>query len=107
MNKHTNGYTKEEIQIIRLHYPKIGAVGVHKMIPNHSKNSIKIKAFELGVSKFKRFTLEEDNILRKKYPVYGAKHLSELLKRDLKSIQNRASALGLKKQPSYYAGGCQ
>lgn len=55
-----NVFTKEEIDIIKKYYPLGDWDTLFKLIPNHSKQSLEVKASKLGIKQEDRLWKEED-----------------------------------------------
>ena len=89
-------WTDDELAILKEFCPKVGAAGVHKLLPHRSVNACENMALKLGVSAQKlKWTDAEIEILRENYPKLG-KAVAELLPgRTAMTCQAKASALGL------------
>ena len=91
-----NKWTDDELAILKEFCPKVGAAGVHKLLPHRSVNACENMALKLGVSARKiKWTDAEIEILRENYPKLG-KAVAELLPdRTAMTCQAKACALGL------------
>ena len=97
-NKSKNPWTKEELEILKKNYPKMGA---NTPIPNRTKVSIRQKAHymnlkceEIQKADF-TYTKKEEEILKKEYPQKGT-NIPELLKKYSKqSIRTKAFKMGI------------
>lgn len=93
-------WEKNELDILCRYYP-IEGIEVQKRLPNCSKQSIRSKANSLGL-KFKNFhksndySVEEDEIIRKYYPIEGTMVSKRLNNRTPDSVRCRARRLGIK-----------
>jgi len=58
-------WTKEEIQLIRENYKKLGASGMVKLIPNRTPFSIRFMARKIGCRGFQKDTIDDDDIPRR------------------------------------------
>lgn len=91
-------WTENEINILKEYYPKYGYKKCLELLPNKNKYTIQSKAESLnllapGASKLNAgWTIEEDEILEKYYPLGGAVLCKKyLVNRSLKAIKSRAN----------------
>ena len=89
----------EEDDIIRQFYPLGGKELCKMKMPNRDASSIRARAKKLHIHYLKYFeqywTQEEDNIIRTYYPNEGKKCVKRLHGRTEKTLQGRASAIGV------------
>ena len=106
-------WSDEETELLKKIYPTSTTEELLEAFPGRSYNSIRLKAYYLGIKKDKgaiqeirkvsaqkrklSFSEEEIEIIKKIYPKAGAKGVQKLLPhRSIKSIKNKAHALGVK-----------
>lgn len=90
-------WTEDENNIIKKYYIEEGG-NVYKRLPGRSKNACHSRAKILGVTKIevgKRWTNNEDEILKNKYPIIGSKVAKELHRTKYACV-SRANELGIK-----------
>lgn len=90
-------FSEEEIQIIKDYYSREnGTKIVQSLLPDKSKYAILSKAKELGLTKTKHWTKEEDDIIKQYYPEESSNVSRRLPGRSKKSCTSRAKKLGVK-----------
>lgn len=95
-------WTEGENEILKRYYPKYGT-DIIKKLPNRSKKSIMCQARRLNISSYKKggyksiFTDEENEIIRKYYPIEGNEVYRRLENKSKKQCQNRATTMGIHK----------
>ena len=100
-------WSQNEIAILIKWYPMEG-YKVESRLPYWSRESIRKKAFSLGLTSLQEYELgdwtpEEDKILIEKYCEGSCSVQAVLSHRSIKSIQQRARRLGLKAKKSWGA----
>ena len=95
-------WTEREISIIKKDY-KTKGLSICALLPNRSPETIMAKARALGISstnkdcpRNRQWTNEEDEYIREHYPEEGFECYRGLVGRSKKSVQTRASILGIK-----------
>ena len=100
-------WSKDEIDILTKYYSKESAADISKRIPNRSIAQIRDKAENLGLVSHFRITRswseDEENILKKYYPLMGVKCIEFLPNKSKKAIASRAHICNLhvKKRKKY------
>ena len=92
-----SNWTEDEKNIIKKYYIEEG-INVYKRLPGRSKQACYIRAQILGVVKMeggKKWTNDEDEILKNKYPIMGSKVAGDL-NRTKYACVSRAKELGIK-----------
>ena len=95
-------WTPEEEALLREKYPTMGRK-VAGLLPNHSANACQMRAQVLGVRKAdyhraKKWSTEEDDVIREHYPYMGTGVQSYLPGRTRDACQQRANLLGVVQQ---------
>lgn len=99
----SHSFTKEERDIMKMHYGNMPFDELCQMLPNRSESSIRAFALRNGLaSEMNYWTDAEDNILREYYLKEGYKAFSRLPNRTLTSCQRRVRILGLSAERSYW-----
>jgi len=96
-----NKWTQSEIDILKDNYPKLGKFGFSELLPNRTPESIATRARLLGIKHKTIWSAEEENILKEFYPTKGREYCAELLKREVKTITQKANRLGLRRDNQY------
>lgn len=105
MKKWQGHWSASELKLLRARYGKIGAIGIHKLLPHRKQGSIRQQAYLLGLKapvprKVNAWTRSELAILRRYYPRVGpAKVCRRLPGRSKLTIIKRASQLALRFRP--------
>lgn len=96
-------WTDEEIKILKESYPKVGAEGVHKLLPHRSAESCGDMAARYGVSAcYTKWSDEEMEILKNNYREMG-KDVAKLLPgRTVMTCQAKAASMGLTSKEFYW-----
>lgn len=92
-----SNWTEDENNIIKEFYIEEG-INVYKRLPERSKQACYIRAQILGVAKMEvgiKWTADEDEILKNKYPIMGSKVAGELHRTKYACV-SRANELGIK-----------
>ena len=91
-------YTKDEIKFIKDNYEKMSYKEIGDIL-NKSDSGVATQVKNLGLIKIAKWTEEELNLLKEKYPYYSNEYLSRniLPNRNKESINLMASKLKLKK----------
>ncbi len=94
----SNPWMDEEIEILREKFLEIDIMEIIKLLPNHSCNSIKSKAYQLGLIKGLKYVPNDndDKIIIENYSVYGKKILELLPHMTENQVKHRAKHLGVK-----------
>lgn len=97
-------WTKEDIKILEKEYKKRDGKKNGTILKdlalklNRSENSIRNKAYQLGITKKDKFySKEEIELLKKYYDKYSMNDFAEILKRNESNIYRKMKELGLKK----------
>lgn len=95
-------WSRREKDILKLKYPKKSAEVLAEEL-GRSKYSIYIKASEMGIKSEKcgfgvKWSEEEIEILREKYPFKPASEVADVLNRSVKSVKSKAKSLEVKKK---------
>jgi hypothetical protein len=86
-------WTEEQIEMVRTHYPKLGAKAVAEMV-GHTAAAVQGKVHELKLTHQRIWTPEEVDILMKVYPTEGSAGCDKLLpNHSVESIRSKANAL--------------
>lgn len=89
--------------ILVQHFGKVSKEKLSCLLPNIHYDTLRKRAYKLGLSARGSWTSEEDNILIKFYSTEGAAISSRLPNRTDSAIENRRKALGLKfNNPIYW-----
>ena len=95
-------WSEEELKILHRFYPSEGQ-DIIKRLPNKNASqiaskaqSLKLKSNTLSCPRNRKWSLEEDEIIKKFYPHEGKLCASRLSQRNEKAVQQRASLLGIK-----------
>ena len=98
----SNSWTPEEIEILKKYYPEEGA-RVVKRLPNRTATNCTSKASELKIrstgakKEYARWTKEDNEILRKYYPIEGEACFTRFPYRTYRACQAHARKIGLAK----------
>lgn len=97
-------WTNEEIKILKEFYPKVGADGVHKLLPHRSEDACCVMAARYGVRAYHaKWSDEEIMILKNNYREMG-KGVAKLLPgRTVMTCQAKAAAMGLTSKEFYWS----
>ena len=88
-------WSPEEDEIIKTNYSK-DRTDLTDLIPNKSKRAIQQRALVLGVKVINNWTEEEDNVIKRIYPIGGVNGcIKHLPNRTKKAIAHRATNLGV------------
>lgn len=89
-------WSSEEIEFLTLNYSKLGLETCASQL-NRSKDSVAAKASRLHLKqKINKWTIEEENIIRKYFPTKGGSFCQKLLPaRTITAIRNRAAILNI------------
>lgn len=94
-------WTKEEIEILKEHYPSGGWKEVNKLLPTRTKSSIKGCAQKIGIKSEKVFNDWSNNeiqIIKKYYPKEGRNCISRLPGRTIEGLVYKAKNLKIRKE---------
>lgn len=100
--RYSNTWTDEEIDILKQYYPQYGT-DIKKILHNRSARSIRCQARRLNIFSYKKggyksiFTDEEDEIIKRYYPIEGSNVYKRLSNKLPKQCKNRANWLGISK----------
>ena len=95
-----NIWSEEEINLLRENFLELGK-NIVELFPDRNWDSIRRKALSLGIKrddykKVIKWSSEEEEIIRKYYPIESAKIVNRLPNRTLGSIRKKAESLGIK-----------
>lgn len=90
-------WTPAELALVESSYCKLGPSGLVPLLPGRTWRAIKRMACELGVAtRQRRWTREEDDILRQHVARLGAKRVARMLEgRDAGAVHDRCALLGI------------
>ncbi|UAN48616.1 hypothetical protein KGP17_15755 [Serratia sp. JSRIV001] len=95
--KQAQEWSEEDIAVLHTHYAEgAGITYVQTLLPGRSKQSISVKARELGIRSGYHWEPSEERILRDFYAQMGAKVASKLPRRSADAIKYKARLLGLR-----------
>lgn len=97
-------WTNEELEVLISFYNKIDpkkteniSFEIAKHI-NRTPKQIRQKAYELCLTKSKKYTIEEINFLKEKYNLIPAREISKILNRSVDNLSRKAKELGLERK---------
>ncbi len=100
--RYSNTWTDEEIDILKQYYPQYGT-DIKKILHNRSARSIRCQARRLNIFSYKKggyksiFTDEEDEIIKRYYPIEGNEVYRRLENKSKKQCKNRATTMGVRR----------
>ncbi len=92
-------WSEEEVKYLKHAYSTRSPENIAKDLEDRSVASIKGKAWELGLTRRRGWTAEEDNLIREYYLSLPWNEIARRLNRSSSGVQRRAHVLGLKRKP--------
>lgn len=107
LKKKRNQWTPGELELLRENYPKMSAGKICRLIPGHTRYSIKNRARRMGIVKTKgRFPESGIAYLKANYPAMPNSRIAETLGVGIHTVARYAGRLGLKKDAHYIRQLC-
>ena len=98
MSKQPNGWTDEQILLVKEHYGKASRQQMCEMIPARTWKAIKAMGCKFGLStpRASSLTDAEKSLILEQYPTLGAAAIAKSIGRTEASVYHHAAALGIR-----------